>query len=127
MTYRDLQNLDYHPDLPVEFVLTDLLYKGKLDVNTVLSSYTKAIEMERTLSKSKFEEACVNIFQLLAKKKNGVDKDEDVEKRAVHTLNLSDSIRPHIYDGDFGYTDQDEKKWDEFTETVYGMSFQKQK
>lgn len=127
MTYKELQNLDYHPDLPVEYVLTDLLYHGKIDVNTILSSYTKAIEMERALSKTKFEEACINIFLMLNRKKDKTDEHVEDDKRAIHILNLSDSIKHGTYNECFGYTEQDKDMWDKFTESIYGMKLDEKK
>ena len=41
-------------------------------------------------------------------------------QRAIHTFNLSNSLPKHIHDAKYGYTEQDEKEWDEFCKSMYG-------
>lgn len=126
MKVEELLNLikanEYPQQMPVEIMLADLMYKGHLDTNTILWSYTTALERERHLLNSRFNEAAINLTQILGgnfKKKS--EKDE-VYKRAIHTFNLNKTLVPHIHDKQYDYTEEDEKKWDEFCETMYGTN-----
>lgn len=122
LTFGSIKKMDYDDRLPFEFVLVDLLYKKMLDVNQVLTCYTEALDKERHLNAMRFEEACVNLTQILGgnfKKKE--DKDSML-KRAVHTFNLSQSLPSHIHDSKYGYTEQDEKEWDGFCKSMYGTN-----
>jgi len=120
MTYEEFKNLGYPDDMPMEFALVQTLYEGKLNVNEVLSAYTHAIEKDRHESKMRFEEACVCMNQHLSgnytKKK---DKD-DVTKRMIHISNKTKTLVPHVWDKQHGYTEEDEKKWEDFCEMIYG-------
>lgn len=122
LKFGDIKKMDYDDRLPFEFVLVDLLYKKMLDVNQVLTCYTEALDKERHLNAMRFEEACVNLTQILGGNfKKGKDKDSML-KRAVHTFNLSNSLPKHIHDAKYGYTEQDEKEWDEFCKLMYGTN-----
>jgi hypothetical protein len=119
LTFGDIKKMDYNDKLPFKFVLVDLLYKKLIDVNFVLSCYTDAIDKERHLNAMRFNEACVNLTQMLGDNFNGDDRQKAI-KRAIHTFNLNTTLVPHIYDEKYGYTGDDEKKWDEFCEMIYG-------
>jgi len=123
MTLDDFLKLvkNYSKSLPMEMVLSDLMFKGKLDTNTILLSYTSALEKERHILNSRFNEAAINLTQILSGNFKKKEQKEDVYKRAIHTYNLNKSIVPHIHDTKYGYTEEDEKKWDEFCETIYGV------
>lgn len=123
MTLDDFLKLveNYSKSLPMEMVLSDLMFKGKLDTNTILLSYTSALEKERHILNSRFNEAAINLTQILGDNFKKKEQKEDVYKRAIHTYNLNKSIVPHIHDTKYGYTEEDEKKWDEFCETIYGV------
>lgn len=122
LTFDDIKKMDYDDSLPFEFVLVDLLYKKLINVNEVLACYTEALDRERHLNAMRFEEACVNITQILSKNFKKKKDKETVYKRAIHTFNLSNSLPKHIYDVEYGYTEQDEKEWDDFCESMYGIN-----
>ena len=124
LKFIDFKNLDYPDGMPMNLVLADLMYKGLIDTNTIMSCYTEAIEKDRHLNAMRFEEACVNLTQMLGDNFKGKDK-EQVLKRAVHTFNLTKTLVPHIHDSSYGYTEMDEKKWDDFCKTIYGMDLKK--
>ena len=110
---------NYPKHMPLEYVLADLMFKRELDVNTILASHTSALERERHLLSSRFNEAVINLTQMLDDK---FANKEDVYKRAIHTFNLNKTLVPHIYDKKYGYTEEDEKKWDDFCESLYGTN-----
>ena len=124
LKFIDFKNLDYPDGMPMNLVLADLMYKGLIDTNTIMSCYTEAIEKDRHLNAMRFEEACVNLTQMLGDNFKGKDK-EQVLKRAVHTFNLTKTLVPHIHDSSYDYTEMDEKKWDDFCKTIYGMDLKK--
>lgn len=119
LKFKDFKNLVYPDAMPVNQVLVDLMYKGLIDVNTILSCYTTAIERERHLNAMRFEEACVNLTQLLGDNFKGKNKSAAI-KRAIHTFNLNKTLVPHIHDSKYGYTEDDERAWDDFCKTIYG-------
>ena len=43
-------------------------------------------------------------------------------KRCIHTFNANKTVVSHIHDEKYGYTEEDEKKWDEFCELMYGTN-----
>ena len=110
---------NYPKYMPLEHVLADLMFKRKLDVNTILASHASALEKERHLLNSRFNEAVINLTQILDDK---FTNKEDVYKRAIHTFNLNKTLVPHIHDAQYGYTEEDEKKWDDFCESTYGTN-----
>lgn len=117
--FKDFKALDYPEMMPMSQVLSDLLYKGRLNIWDIIVPYTEAIEKERNLSSMRFEEACINLTQMLGNNFKGKDKKEAI-KRAIHTFNLSRTLPSHIHDKEYGYTDEDEKQLDKFCETIYG-------
>ena len=121
LKYKDFKNLFYHDELPIEVVLSDLMYQGKLSTNTIMECYTDALNRERHLVNCKFEEACVNLTQLLSKNFKGKDKEKAI-KRAIHTFNLSKTLPAHIHDHTYGYTSLDEDCWDNFCTEIYGTN-----
>ena len=121
LRFGDIKKLDYDDDLPFKYVLVDLLYKKVVDVNFVLSCYTDAIDKERHLNAMRFNEACVNLTQMLGDNFKGKDKQNAI-KRAIHTFNLNTTLVPHVHDKQYGYTEEDEKEWDEFCDLIYGTN-----
>lgn len=121
LKFSDIKKLDYPDNLPFEFVLVDMLYKKMIDVNYILSCYTNALDKERHLNAMRFNEACINLTQMLGGNFKGKQK-EDAIKRAIHTFNINKSLVPHTHDKKFHYTSEDEKKWDEFCEMLYGTN-----
>lgn len=124
LRFIDFKKLDYPDDMPMNLVLADLMYKGIIDTNFIMSCYTDAIERERHLNAMRFEEACVNLTQMLGKNFKGKSKEEAI-KRAIHTFNLTKTLVPHIHDYDYNYTEENEKEWDEFCKTIYGTDLKK--
>ena len=88
LKFGDIKKMDYNDNLPFKYVLIDLLYKKLIDVNSVLSCYTEALDKERHLNAMRFEEACVNLTQMLEKNFRGKEKQKAI-KRAIHTYNLN--------------------------------------
>ena len=64
---------------------------------------------------------------MLNRKKDKTDEHVEDDKRAIHILNLSDSIKHDTYNEYFGYTEQDKDMWDKFTESIYGMKLDEKK
>ena len=123
MTFGELKNLEYPDILPLEFVLSKVMYDGFLDVDKVLSAYTHSIEKARHENRMRFEEACVCITQHLSGNYKGKDKD-DVYKRMISILNKSTTLPHHVWDEKYGYTKEDEEKWEEFYKTIYGRDIE---
>lgn len=121
LKFIDFKNLDYPDGTPMNLVLADLMYKGLIDTNTIMSCYTEAIEKDRHLNAMRFEEACVNLTQMLGDNFKGKEK-QKVIKRAIHTFNLNTTLVPHVHDTKYGYTSDDEKEWDDFCKTIYGAN-----
>lgn len=119
LTFGDIKKLEYNDNLPFEYVLVDLLYKKQIDVNLVLSCYTKALDEERHLNAMRFNEACVNLTQMLGSNFKGKERQKTI-KRAIHTFNLNTTLVPHVHDDEYGYTSDDEKEWDDFCKRIYG-------
>jgi hypothetical protein len=90
----------------------------------LVSLLIDAIEKERHLNSMRFEEACINILQLLSKNFEGEDKETAI-KRAIHTFNLTKTLVPHICDNDYNYTSEDEKSLDDFCKLIYGTNLKK--
>ena len=119
MTFGEFKNLGYPSILPMEEALVKALLEGKINILEVNNTYSMALERERHDRKMRFEEACININQLLSGNYKGKDLKE-VQQRAIHTLNMSETLPHNIYDKEYGYTEDDKKKWDEFYEMLYG-------
>lgn len=119
MTFKEFKNLDYYDEMPLESVLADLLYKGFLNINTVLCAYSAAIERDRHENRMRFEESCVCLTQHLSGNYKGKDRDK-LHKRMISILNKSTTLPHHIYDKQYGFTEEDEKEWENFYKTIYG-------
>lgn len=65
LTFADIKKLEYADEMPFEYVLVDMLYKKQIDVNFVLSCYTNELDKERHLNAMRFNEACINLTQML--------------------------------------------------------------
>ena len=124
LRFGDIKKLDYNDNMSFEYVLVDLLYKKVIDVNFVLSCYTDALNKERHLNAMRFNEACVNLTQILGDSFKGKEKQKAI-KRSIHTFNLNTTLVPHVHDEKYGYTSDDEKEWDEFCELIYGTDLKK--
>ena len=122
--FKDFKTLDYPDMMPMSQVLSNLLYEGVLSIWDIIAPYTDAIEKERHLNSMRFEEACVNLTQMLGNNFKGKKK-EEVIKRTIHTYNLTKTLVPHIHDADYNYTEEDEKDWDEFCKMIYGTNLKK--
>lgn len=122
MTFEDFKKLDYPDIMEMEDVLSDLLYKGQLGVNTVLYSYTTAIERERHKLNAQFNEATTVLAMGLSGNWRGDDKKE-LQKRAVHIFNLNKTFPANVYNEKYGYTEKDKERFDQFTELHYGEDF----
>lgn len=120
LRFCDIKKMDYNDEMPFKYVLVDLLYKKLIDVNFVLSCYTDAIDKERHLNTMRFNEACVNLTQMLGGNFKGKDKQHAI-KRAIHTFNLNTTLVPHVHDAKYGYTSDDEREWDDFCKLIYGI------
>lgn len=124
LRFCDIKKMDYNDEMPFKYVLVDLLYKKLIDVNFVLSCYTEALDKERHLNVMRFNEACINLTQMLGDNFKGKNKQKAI-KRAIHTFNLNTTLVPHVHDKKYGYTGEDEKEWDEFCEMIYGTNLKK--
>lgn len=122
--FGDIKKMDYPDGMPMNLVLADLMYKGLINTNYVMSCYTDAIERDRHLNTMRFEEACTNLTQILGGNFNGNDRQKAI-KRAIHTFNLNTTLVPHVHDEKYNYTSEDEKEWDEFCEMIYGTNLKK--
>lgn len=125
LTFGQVKDLKYSNALPFDIVLTDLLFKGLIDVNEVLTAYSKAIERENHINKKRFEEACFNLGQILSGNFKTEDQMSTMMKRAIHTYNMSNSMATHLFDEQYGYTEDDKAKWDEYCDRVYGYGINK--
>lgn len=120
INFGEFKKLDYDDRLPLEYILVDLLYKKRINVNLILESYTKAIEKAKYRSDRQFDEACVNLTAFLDAKFKDKETKQKALKRAIHIFNTNERFVPHTYDEKYNYTSEDEKEWDKFFENVYG-------
>lgn len=120
LTFGQVKGLDYPDGLSFESVLIDMLLKKQISVNEVLSSYSAAIEKERHIYKMRFEESCFNLGQILSGNFTTEDQKSTMLKHAIHTYNMSDNMATHVFDAQYNYTQDDESKWDEYCNRVYG-------
>ena len=118
MTFGEFKQLNYNEDLPMEYALVQSLFEGKINIIEVNNAYSIALEKERRIKHLRFEEACVNLSQLLSGNYKGKSLTE-AQQRAVHTLNMSRTLPPNAYNAKYSYTEETKKKWDEFCKTMY--------
>jgi len=119
MTFGEFKQLGYDNDLPMEYALVQSLLEGKINIIEINNAYSIALEKERRIKNLRFEEACVNLAQLLS----GNYKEENLkeaQQRAVHTLNMSRTLPHNVYNKKYSYTEETKKEWDEFCKTIYG-------
>lgn len=122
MTFGEFKNLNLPDFLPMENALRQALFDKKIDVLEVLTSYIRALEAERHKLTSQFEEAYICINMHLSKHWNKKADREKLDKRMIHILNKSNTLPRHIYDEEYGYTEEDEKKQDEdYAMHYYGV------
>lgn len=119
MTYREFKKLGYPEDLPMEYALVQALLGQKINILEVNNAYSMALEKERHIKKMRFEEACVNLTQLLCGNYKGKHLKE-AQQRAIHTLNMSETLPHNLYNDMYDYTDETKKNWDEFCKLIYG-------
>ena len=119
MKFRDIKKLDYPDEFEFEWILVDLFYKHYVDLHKAIEAYTEALEKEKHKQTSRFNEACLNIHQMLCGFR-GKEK-EKVLKRAIHCFNLNKTMVSNIHDHKVGYTEEDKKEWDEFCNKIYGI------
>ena len=117
--FGEFKKLDYNDELPLEYILIDLLYEKKINVNLILESYTQAIEKAKYRSDRQFDEACVNLMKLLDNNFKDKETKQKALKRAIHIINTNERFVPHTYDEKYNYTSEDEKEWDEFFKSIY--------
>ena len=120
MTFKDFKDLQYPDDLPLEFVLADVLYKRLLNINQVLSAYSAAVEKDRDENRMRFEEACTCLIQHLSGNWNGEEDRDKLNKRMISISNKSSSLPHHLYDKVYGFTEEDKNEWEDFYKTIYG-------
>lgn len=122
MTTRELKATleGYYDELPAEYALADLFFKGKVNFLDAMKAYTYALEKERHIQNCRFCEAAVSLTQILGGNYKGKSK-EEILKRAVHTYNLNLNLVPGIHDEKYHYTEEDKKFWDEFCNSIYGV------
>lgn len=120
MTFEEFKTLDYPDNLPMEFVLGDLFFKGKIDFLMAMRAYVNALEKERHIQHCRFCEASISLTQILGKNFKGKHKEKAL-KRAVHTFNLTTNLPRNIHDEQYGYTEADKKFWDERCKELYGV------
>lgn len=118
MTFGEFKQLDYDKDLPMEYALVQSLFEGKINIIEVNNAYSIALEKERRIKDLRFEEACVNLTQLLSGNYKGENLKE-AQQRAIHTLNMSRTLPHNIYNEKYSYTEETKNKWDEFCKTIY--------
>lgn len=119
MTFGEFKQLDYDKDLPMEYALVQSLFEGKINIIEVNNAYSIALEKERRIKDLRFEEACINLTQLLFGNYKGESLTE-AQQRAIHTLNMSRTLPHNVYNEKYSYTEETKKKWDEFCKTIYG-------
>ena len=113
MTYGEFKNLGFPDFMPMEKALSQALFDRKIDVMEVLTSYIRALEYERHKMNSQFEEACICLNMHLSKHWNKKADREKLNKRMIHIYNKTRTLPPHVYDKEYNYTEEDEKKEEE--------------
>ena len=119
MTFGEFKELNYPYDLPMEHALVQSLFEGKINILEVINAYSTALEKERRIKKLRFEEACINLVQLLSGNYEGKDLKE-AQQRAIHTLNMSETLPHNVYNSKYSYTEETKKDWDDFCKMIYG-------
>lgn len=123
MTFGEFKSLCYPDAMPMESCLVDVLMKKQISYQEINMAYTNALDYERHVANSKFNEAATCILQNLS---GNFTKDEDkdkLNKRSIHILNECGIFPKHIYDCMYNYTKEDEKEYDEFCNNMYGKIF----
>lgn len=126
LTFGQIKELDYPDGLSFESVLVDMLLKKYINVNEVLTAYNTAIEKEKYVYQMRFEESCYNLGQILSGNFTTDEQKSTMMKHAVHTYNMSNSMPSHVFDAQYNYTQDDELKWNEYCNRVYGTGINKQ-
>ncbi len=126
LTFGQIKNMDYPDGLSFESVLIDMLLKKQINVNEVLTAYSTAIEKEKHIYEKRFEESCYNLGQILSGNFITDEQKSTMMKHAIHTYNMSNSMPSHVFDAQYNYTQDDELKWNEYCNRVYGTGINKQ-
>lgn len=126
LTFGQIKELDYPDGQSFESVLVDMLLKKQINVNEVLTAYSTAIEKEKHIYQMRFEESCYNLGQILSGNFITDEQKSTMMKHAVHTYNMSNSMPSHVFDTQYNYTQDDELKWNEYCNRVYGTGINKQ-
>lgn len=113
MTYGEFKNLGFPDFMPMENALEVALCNGQIDVSEVLLAYTRALQAEKHRLSSQFEEACICINMHLSKHWNSKENRKKLNDRMIHIYNKTKTLPPHIYDNEYSYTEEDEKKEEE--------------
>ena len=119
MTYAEFKELGFPGIMPMENVLAQALFDRKIDVSEVLNAYYHALEAERHRLTSQFEEACICINMHLSKHWNKKADREKLDKRMIHIYNKTTTLPRHVYDKDYGYTEEDDKEQEQFYNDHY--------
>ena len=119
MEFGEFKCLHYDDKCPMEYALVDALYQGKIDVNEVLSAYTRALQKERYENAMRFEESCCVLSMHLGGYFKGEDK-KKLTKRTIHIYNKTRTLAKNVWNEKHGYTPQDDAEWEEFCERIYG-------
>ena len=118
MTYGEFINLGFDPSAPMESVLAMAMFDGLIDFAEVMRAHNDAVTKQNMLNKCRFNEACINLVQLLCKNFEGEDLLK-AQKRALHTLGVSEW--GGLWDSLYDYTVEDKNALDEEMVKRYGM------
>lgn len=125
MTFGEFKRLNYSDDLPMEYALVQSLLDKNINILEVNNAYSLALEKESHIKRMKFEEACINLTQLLCGNYKGKNLLE-VQQRAIHTLNMSETLPHNLYNSKYEYTDEVKEYWDNHYESTYGVKLNKE-
>lgn len=120
MTYGEFKNLGYVDDLPMEYALVQALLDGKINILEVNNAYSMALERERHIRKMRFEESCINLSQLLCGNYGGNDL-KKAQQRAIHTLNMAETLPHNLYNDKYDYTEEIKAEFDKLCKNIYGV------
>ena len=125
MTFKEFKELEYPDSLPMENVLADVLYCGKIDFVSAAACYVRALEREKHRKDNLFNEASTVITMALSGNWHTKEKKDTLRKRAIHVFNLNTTFPSNIYDKKYDYTEEDKQFWDTFMKQHYGDDFDK--